>query len=164
MMVGSPEPRCHKFWFLFTIIFHPFHDSAKSCTSHASVYQPLHRYTIAFHRLLFFSTSATRAAKNKMPPKKAAPSEKKTLLGRPSNNLKIGIVGLFLEHFLLSLSLNCLATGLPNVGKSSFFNVLSETGLRFPLNWIPFNLNLQIQISEKPPISRMQQLTPKKPA
>ncbi|KAF8958335.1 cytoplasmic protein [Flammula alnicola] len=46
-----------------------------------------------------------------MPPKKSAQPEKKTLLGRPSNNLKIGIVG------------------LPNVGKSSFFNVLSETDL-----------------------------------
>ena len=30
-----------------------------------------------------------------MPPKKAAKEEKKTLLGRPGNNLKIGIVGLF---------------------------------------------------------------------
>ncbi|KAF8899877.1 P-loop containing nucleoside triphosphate hydrolase protein [Gymnopilus junonius] len=46
-----------------------------------------------------------------MPPKKAAQQEKKTLLGRPSNNLKIGIVG------------------LPNVGKSSFFNALSQTDL-----------------------------------
>nr|GAT60985.1 predicted protein [Mycena chlorophos] len=46
-----------------------------------------------------------------MPPKKAAAPEKKTLLGRPGNNLKIGIVG------------------VPNVGKSSFFNVLSETDL-----------------------------------
>jgi len=46
-----------------------------------------------------------------MPPKKAAAPEKKVLLGRPSNNLKIGIVG------------------LPNVGKSSFFNALSETDL-----------------------------------
>jgi obg-like ATPase 1 len=45
-----------------------------------------------------------------MPPKKVV-TEKKTLLGRPSNNLRIGIVG------------------LPNVGKSSFFNVLSETDL-----------------------------------
>ncbi|KAH7919372.1 hypothetical protein BV22DRAFT_1075321 [Leucogyrophana mollusca] len=45
-----------------------------------------------------------------MPPKKAV-AEKKVLLGRPSNNLKIGIVG------------------LPNVGKSSFFNVLSDTDL-----------------------------------
>ncbi|KAI0297305.1 P-loop containing nucleoside triphosphate hydrolase protein [Multifurca ochricompacta] len=46
-----------------------------------------------------------------MPPKKAPTQEKKVLLGRPSNNLKIGIVG------------------LPNVGKSSFFNVLSQTDL-----------------------------------
>ncbi|KAG9018253.1 hypothetical protein FRB90_011759 [Tulasnella sp. 427] len=47
-----------------------------------------------------------------MPPKKAAAgAEKKAVLGRPSNNLKIGIVG------------------LPNVGKSSFFNVLSDTDL-----------------------------------
>lgn len=30
-----------------------------------------------------------------MPPKKAAAAEKKTLLGRPGNNLKIGIVGRF---------------------------------------------------------------------
>ncbi|KAI0667828.1 P-loop containing nucleoside triphosphate hydrolase protein [Trametes maxima] len=46
-----------------------------------------------------------------MPPKKAPAAEKKVLLGRPGNNLKIGIVG------------------LPNVGKSSFFNVLSKTDL-----------------------------------
>ncbi|CCA66676.1 probable GTP-binding protein [Serendipita indica DSM 11827] len=46
-----------------------------------------------------------------MPPKKAAAPEKKAILGRPSNNLKIGIVG------------------LPNVGKSSFFNALSKTDL-----------------------------------
>ncbi|KAF8633224.1 hypothetical protein AX15_001459 [Amanita polypyramis BW_CC] len=47
-----------------------------------------------------------------MPPKKSSgASEKKILLGRPGNNLKIGIVG------------------LPNVGKSSFFNVLSDTDL-----------------------------------
>ncbi|CAL1715759.1 unnamed protein product [Somion occarium] len=51
-----------------------------------------------------------------MPPKKAV-VEKKTLLGRPSNNLKIGIVG------------------LPNVGKSSFFNVLSKTELGIARNY-----------------------------
>ncbi|KAH9848443.1 P-loop containing nucleoside triphosphate hydrolase protein [Lenzites betulinus] len=45
-----------------------------------------------------------------MPPKKVV-AEKKTLLGRPGNNLKIGIVG------------------VPNVGKSSFFNTLSKTDL-----------------------------------
>ncbi|KAF9650214.1 hypothetical protein BDM02DRAFT_3093508 [Thelephora ganbajun] len=54
-----------------------------------------------------------------MPPKKAAAPEKKVLLGRPSNNLKIGIVG------------------LPNVGKSSFFNVLSNTDLGKAFNY-PF--------------------------
>ncbi|KAG2146069.1 P-loop containing nucleoside triphosphate hydrolase protein [Suillus bovinus] len=59
-----------------------------------------------------FSVSHTlQAKKKKMPPKKAPAAEKKVLLGRPSNNLKIGIVG------------------LPNVGKSSFFNVLSDTDL-----------------------------------
>ncbi|CAE6368820.1 unnamed protein product [Rhizoctonia solani] len=46
-----------------------------------------------------------------MPPKKAPAPEKKAILGRPGNNLKIGIVG------------------LPNVGKSSFFNALSKTDL-----------------------------------
>ncbi|KAK7678540.1 hypothetical protein QCA50_010926 [Cerrena zonata] len=52
-----------------------------------------------------------------MPPKKAAAPEKKTLLGRPSNNLKIGIVG------------------VPNVGKSSFFNVLSKTDMAIARNY-----------------------------
>ena len=37
-----------------------------------------------------------------MPPKKAPQQEKKTLLGRPGNNLKIGIVGAFI---LVSFSL-----------------------------------------------------------
>ncbi|KAI0723691.1 P-loop containing nucleoside triphosphate hydrolase protein [Fomitopsis betulina] len=51
-----------------------------------------------------------------MPPKKAV-TEKKTLLGRPGNNLKIGIVG------------------VPNVGKSSFFNVLTKTDLGLARNY-----------------------------
>ncbi|KAI4521016.1 hypothetical protein K525DRAFT_270242 [Schizophyllum commune Loenen D] len=46
-----------------------------------------------------------------MPPKKKEAPEKKVLLGRPSNNLKVGIVG------------------LPNVGKSTFFNALTNTDL-----------------------------------
>ncbi|KAI0747330.1 P-loop containing nucleoside triphosphate hydrolase protein [Irpex lacteus] len=57
------------------------------------------------------------AKKRNMPPKKAAAPEKKTLLGRPGNNLKIGIVG------------------LPNVGKSSFFNTLSKTDLGKAANY-----------------------------
>ncbi|KIK63189.1 hypothetical protein GYMLUDRAFT_242240 [Collybiopsis luxurians FD-317 M1] len=52
-----------------------------------------------------------------MPPKKAAQETKKALLGRPGNNLKIGIVG------------------LPNVGKSSFFNALSNTSLGVAANY-----------------------------
>jgi hypothetical protein len=68
--------------------------------------------------------------KKKMPPKKAAAPEKKILLGRPSNNLKIGIVGTW-QSFPCLLQSHPI-TGLPNVGKSSFFNVLSNTG-PFPL-------------------------------
>jgi hypothetical protein len=74
-----------------------------------------------------FSVSHTlQAKKKKMPPKKALAADKKVLLGRPSNNLKIGIVGTRLSSFQSNPDLPL--TGLPNVGKSSFFNVLSDTG------------------------------------
>ncbi|CAK9781316.1 GTP-binding protein YchF [Cutaneotrichosporon oleaginosum] len=63
----------------------------------------------SFHVRPFHSTSPS--LKKKMPPKKKAVEEKKVILGRPGNNLKIGIVG------------------VPNVGKSSFFNTLSKTDL-----------------------------------
>lgn len=43
-----------------------------------------------------------------MPPKKAAPVERKPIIGRMGTNLKMGVVG------------------LPNVGKSSFFNILTK--------------------------------------
>ena len=46
-----------------------------------------------------------------MPPKKQQQEEKKVRLGRPGNNLKMGIVG------------------LPNVGKSSLFNIMTSCDL-----------------------------------
>jgi 50S ribosome-binding GTPase len=61
----------------------------------------------------FFQTASplSYAKKVKMPPKKAGAPVEKTKLGRPSNNLKMGIVG------------------LPNVGKSSLFNVIAKCDL-----------------------------------
>lgn len=53
-----------------------------------------------------------------MPPKKKEEAPKKVLLGRASNNLSMGLVG------------------LPNVGKSSTFNVLSK--LSVPAENYPF--------------------------
>ncbi|KAG8933253.1 hypothetical protein FRC02_012239 [Tulasnella sp. 418] len=81
--------------------------SAKHSLSKVGVF----RLSDASIRVATFSSSFVNQVKKRMPPKKAAAAEKKVLLGRPSNNLKIGIVG------------------LPNVGKSSFFNVLSNTDL-----------------------------------
>ncbi|KAF7967282.1 hypothetical protein HWV62_34993 [Athelia sp. TMB] len=81
-----------------------------AAVAHRSVFVPVLRpYWSSSHRS--FTSSAPCFIKKKMPPKKAAAPEKKQLLGRPGNNLKIGIVG------------------VPNVGKSSFFNALSETDL-----------------------------------
>ncbi|KAG9224759.1 hypothetical protein CCMSSC00406_0002090 [Pleurotus cornucopiae] len=71
----------------------------------------MHRLRLSSSLARSFSSSPVACTKKRMPPKKAPAAEKKTLLGRPSNNLKIGIVG------------------LPNVGKSSFFNALSKTDL-----------------------------------
>ncbi|XP_076041098.1 obg-like ATPase 1 isoform X2 [Oratosquilla oratoria] len=61
-----------------------------------------------------------------MPPKKEAPPEPKPLIGRVGTNLKVGIVG------------------LPNVGKSTFFNVLTKSSAHaenFPFCTIDPNEN-----------------------
>lgn len=58
----------------------------------------------------FSTSSPSQAKKKKMPPKKGQTIEKPKL-GRPSNNLKMGIVG------------------LPNVGKSSLFNTIAKCDL-----------------------------------
>lgn len=55
----------------------------------------------------------------KMPPKKKVEEEKSVLIGRMGTNLKCGIVG------------------LPNVGKSTFFNVLTKTSIAAAENF-PF--------------------------
>ncbi|KAJ3767757.1 P-loop containing nucleoside triphosphate hydrolase protein [Lentinula raphanica] len=79
----------------------------------------LSRCSRQLQRLFFYPSSASFSTTSfrQMPPKKASQETKKVLLGRPGNNLKIGIVG------------------LPNVGKSSFFNALSNTSLGVAANY-----------------------------
>lgn len=62
----------------------------------------------------------------KMPPKKVQEPEKKPLIGRVGTNLRVGIVG------------------VPNVGKSTFFNVLTKSSAaaeNFPFCTIDPNEN-----------------------
>ncbi|KAF9583291.1 hypothetical protein BGW38_009821 [Lunasporangiospora selenospora] len=68
-------------------------------------------------RLLFSTTSQWLYAKPSSK-KGAAAVEPKALLGRPSNNLKIGVLG------------------VPNVGKSTFFNALTNSSV--PAENFPF--------------------------
>lgn len=53
-----------------------------------------------------------------MPPKKVEEPEKKPLIGRVGTNLRVGIVG------------------IPNVGKSTFFNVITKSAA--PAENFPF--------------------------
>lgn len=54
----------------------------------------------------------------RMPPKKVEEPEKKPLIGRVGTNLRVGIVG------------------IPNVGKSTFFNVITKSAA--PAENFPF--------------------------
>ncbi|KAG0355080.1 hypothetical protein BGZ54_001314, partial [Gamsiella multidivaricata] len=67
---------------------------------------------------LFFSTTSTVCYARPASKKGTVPVEEKALLGRPSNNLKIGILG------------------VPNVGKSTFFNALTNSSV--PAENFPF--------------------------
>lgn len=66
-----------------------------SLSSPSSFRSPVRPTLICSDCIRLFSTSPSRQAKKRnMPPKKNQEKEKKILLGRPSNNLKIGIVGM----------------------------------------------------------------------
>ena len=71
------------------------------------------RVPIAFESRFCLHTtpSVEKKLKRKMPPKKGQQTSEKPRLGRPSNNLKMGIVG------------------LPNVGKSTLFNTIAKCDL-----------------------------------
>jgi hypothetical protein len=110
-----------------------------------------------------FTTSSPLHIKKRMPPKKQAQAEKKVLLGRPGNNLKVGIVGAFMLFTGLFFVDSRIGTGLPNVGKSSFFNALSETGTS-KNSGIARNADRSLKTSAKRPTSHMPPSTPKKRA
>ena len=67
-----------------------------------------------FIRLFSTSFPTFASVKKRMPPKKTSTQEKKVLLGRPSNNLKIGIVGASHPFFFL-FSSNILPITIPQV-------------------------------------------------
>lgn len=68
--------------------------------------------TIAKHLIVSSGVTHQPTVPYHMSPSNKSTEQPKTLLGRPSNNLKMGIVG------------------LPNVGKSSFFNALTKSAVR----------------------------------
>jgi obg-like ATPase 1 len=62
-----------------------------------------------------------------MPPKKKGEEPKRVILGRPGNNLKVSLPAHTLWCKVLMKQIGIV--GVPNVGKSSFFNTLSQTDL-----------------------------------
>lgn len=76
------------------------------------------------------------------PKNKVEEPEKKPLIGRVGTNLRVGIVGeiLFLGKYFFRASDDdnwlCLFLGVPNVGKSTFFNVLTKSAA--PAENFPF--------------------------
>lgn len=59
--------------------------------------RPAYSHSFLLFTRPFSASHSLQAKKKKMPPKKAPATEKKVLLGRPSNNLKIGIVGMHIS-------------------------------------------------------------------
>ena len=103
-----------------------------------------------------FSVSAASQAKGKkMPPKKAPTQEKKVLLGRPSNNLKIGIVG----ASVLSLHVCCEIHADRTRCSQRWKVFLLQCALEHrSVHSYPFVHPTQLaQTSAKPPISLMRQ-------
>jgi hypothetical protein len=71
------------------------------CSLHTSTHHSLPHHSVA-------QSQSPSQLRRKMPPKKEVASNKPMILGRPTNNVSMGIVG------------------LPNVGKSTIFNALSK--------------------------------------
>ena len=105
------------------------------------------RYTELAVHLRPLHSSPISFTKRRMPPKKKQAEEKRPVLGRPGNNLKVSQFR-FSSQIIsrrLQLSLGRCPTrrslkqigivGLPNVGKSSFFNCLSQTSLANAQNY-----------------------------
>lgn len=84
----------------------------------------------------------TKASPPFLPGRFSADQRTQILLGRPGNNLKIGIVG------------------VPNVGKSSFFNALTNTSAC--CFWIGLDRPLtRLQAMRLPPTTHTRRLIPK---
>lgn len=83
-------------------------------------------FLLLFYQVIQFRIAEIYVFFFRMPPKKASEPEKRPLIGRVGTNLKVGIVG------------------VPNVGKSTFFNVLTKSSAaaeNFPFCTIDPNEN-----------------------